>query len=317
LLATSAPYKRETDKLGPSQHQPTFLLTIIMQLLVFEDGAPVLQPTYATSDDEKLLYDGAKSFSRSKRSRIPAMITCGPQGYPGDEHKLEEKAKEEEIDLVIDCAPQNYAEEQKGEGEEEEAAAAEEEEYGSFLSLMESEIHEDNRYGMQRLMQLANSEFVNLKQNGTIAQALICGDYTSHYDCAERLRCVFLSFLSSKVLRLPALRVLASSIELIISLERTKPCDVNFSSRFWRATLETFANNLEDEEVERIEATLSIKCLRLLQTIDPPTINPFIRYSMLPYILNAHHLATIERDRVLQRESTKLLSLFGITPDEY
>jgi hypothetical protein len=284
-----------------------------MQLLVFEDGVPVLQPTYVTSDDENLRYDGAMSLFRSKRSRIPVMITCGPQGYPGEEHKLEEEEKEEEFDLVIDCAPQNYAEEQKG---EEEAAAEKEEEYGSFLLLMESEIHEDNRYGMQRLMQLANSEFVNLKQNGTIAKALICGDYTSNYDCAERLRGVFLSFLSSQVLRLPALRVLASSIELIISLERT-PCKVNFSTRFWRATFETFANILEDEEVERIEATLSIKCLRLLQTIDPTTINPFIRYSMLPYILNAHHIATIERDRVLQRESTKLLSLFGITPDEH
>lgn len=275
--------------------------------LVFEDGVALARPNYGA-------VDGFKPISNSAKRKIPSMITItpSPTGKNGDdldeckENEEHGEAKVADFDLVIDCA--SYENERKDEGKE-----VEEADYQSLLLLLESEIDEDSRNGMKWLVHLANSEFVNMTQQGTIAGALVYGDITTHGDSTERLRSVFLKYLCSKELRLPALRVLTSSIELIQGLQRTKIREVNLSSYFWTDAFEILANNLADEEIGRAGATLSIRCLRLLLSLDPNTVGPFLRYSMLPYFLNAHDTAAQEKDRRLGQESTTILSLLGIS----
>jgi hypothetical protein len=62
-----------------------------------------------------------------------------------------------------------------------------------FLDLMESNLFEDNRYGIERLIKLANSELVNSKKMGLIVQALICRDAGGRH--TEQFWATFLTYI--------------------------------------------------------------------------------------------------------------------------
>lgn len=209
-------------------------------------------------------------------------------------------------------------------------------EFLGFLNLLEI----DHAHGMERLIRLVNSELVNFKQENSIAESLVCGTELGCHSETERLRRILVACLSNSTfrryddgdwsqssdeysdltsmtgsvqgLRLPALRVLASCLELVAMLPNGKERHVNLSCPFWSDILGGLADSTEIVAESRAEATLSIKCIRLIHEVQPKMMEPFIRYSMLPFIVHANEMAHLEGDRMLLRETTKLLKSFNM-----
>eukprot|EP00526_Cylindrotheca_closterium_P014803 CAMPEP_0113644762 /NCGR_PEP_ID=MMETSP0017_2-20120614/23566_1 /TAXON_ID=2856 /ORGANISM="Cylindrotheca closterium" /LENGTH=274 /DNA_ID=CAMNT_0000556405 /DNA_START=56 /DNA_END=880 /DNA_ORIENTATION=+ /assembly_acc=CAM_ASM_000147 len=249
-------------------------------------------------------------YSKGRGDGIPSVIVCDPmKGLCAEEQKIgDEEEKVEEVQTVVECAAQAYNnEEHKSESVDGDSAK-----YSSLLMLLESDFGQDNQYGMQRLVTLANGEFVNSESKGSVAEALV---FDVDTDSAERLRCSFLRHLNSEVLRLAAFRVLASTLELAkMQMRGTNAIKLDFTSTYWRGLLEVLgAYNKEVEEIERAEATLSIKCLRVLLSLDQTsTIEYHIRNTLLSYIQTAYHQACEANDRRLQREAKGMLSSLEI-----
>lgn len=241
------------------------------------------------------------------------------------------------VPIAITCGAECHVEEQKHCDDDSL------DELRMCLALLESGLFEDNRYGMERLMKLVNSELVNSKRIGSVAHALVCGD--SGILETERLRNVFLAYFCESnichecqdtdtdsddststcsglaeyagrhlgALKLPALRILASALDLVVMMEKTEENLVDLSSIFWIRLLGSMAEMTEVVHSRRIEATLSIKCIRLLRSMQPNTIDPYVRYSLLPFVLHAHGFGTTRGDRMLVREAAKLLKPLGIS----
>ena len=264
--------------------------------LIFDGG--VLRISYS-NDEEKVDFDNGISYPsistqlKKKSTRpIPTEICCG-----GDGNIVEEEYKSQD----------NHND-------------AEEDNFECMLRLLESEFYNDNRDGMYQLMQRTNTELVDSsRHNDSIAQNLLLPDVltTTNNVCklatAARLRLSFLRFLASDSLRLPTLRVLLSTLELVQKTTGGDSSDkIDYSSQFWREILIIISKNLENKEIHKLEAALSIKCVRLLYTMDPTVIGPYVRYTLLPYIL---HIAQTQgkRNRLLMKETTRLIQPLGIT----
>lgn len=249
-------------------------------------------------------------YSKGRGEGIPSVIICDPtKGIYAEDQKIgDEQAAAEKYHTVVECNTQAYSnEEQKGESVDGDSAK-----YSSLLMLLESDFGQDNQYGMQRLVMLANTEFVNSEHKGSVAEALVFGVDT---DSAERLRLSFLRHLNSEGLRLAAFRVLASTLELVkMQMRGTNAIKLDFTSRHWRGLLEVLgAYNREVEEIERAEATLSIKCLRVLLSLDQTSaIESYIRNTFLSYIQTAYLQACDANDRRLQREAKGMLTSLDI-----
>jgi hypothetical protein len=254
-------------------------------------------------------------FPRRFRAAVPLVVSVLPESCCGDDEKL----GDDDLDSV--------------------------DEFMTCLDPMESNMFEDNRYGIERLIKLVNSELVNSKKTGSIAQALICGGAGDRHK--ERLRATFLTYIcttneksgdffdglldsdsdssrtSSELgschsdiggsfgftvtLKVPAMRILASSLELIASQYKLEGPRLDLSSKFWTMVLASLAQMMEIVNLRRIEATLSIKCIRLLRSMEPSTFDPFIRYSLMPFVVHAHEFGTSVGDQGLIRESKMLL----------
>ena len=216
----------------------------------------------------------------------------------------------------------------------------EEDNFGYMLKLLESEFYNDNRDGMYQLMQRANTELVDSsRHDDSIAQNLLLpddvppgrhaagkeqiintkdgsgGGRVYKLATAARLRFVFLRLIATESLRLPALRVLVSTLELVQKTSRGEKSSyydtIDYSSQFWRQILITITKNLENKDIHRLEAALSIKCLRLLYTMNPSVIGPYVRYTLLPYIL--HIVQTHgKHNRLFMQEATMLIQPLGI-----
>lgn len=192
---------------------------------------------------------------------------------------------------------------------------------GYFLTLLESESHEENRNGMFLLMQQVNTDLVESKRNESIAQILLLPDaadstkdkrHVYKLVTASRLRFAFLRFLASESLRLSALRVLVSSLQLV---EITNESDkIELSSHFWKHVLGIVSKNIQNREISVLEASFTIKCLRLLHSMDPERIEPYVRYSLLPYILHIVQKMG-PRNRFLMQQCKSLLTPLGVSVD--
>jgi len=248
-------------------------------------------------------------YPKGRGDGIPSFIVCDPtKGFCTEEQNVDDEVLNiEDVHAVVKYIPRaDNDEEHKSESVDGDSAK-----YSSLLMLLESDFAQDTQYGMQRLVTLANSEFVNSEYKGSVAEAIV---FNVDSDSAERLRSSFLRHLNSEVLRLAALRVLASTLELAKMHMRGKnTVEVDFASRHWGGLLTALARNTEVEEIERAEATLSIKCLRLLLSLDSTTtVDSYIRCSRLSYVEDSYRQASEANDRRLEREAKGMLSSLDI-----
>jgi len=258
------------------------------------------------------------------KSIIPSMITIGPSAPSSPLHRGGIDSKHSQDSQDDDNSLHSFQ---------------------TCLSLLESDYNRnDCRTGMERLIKTVNSELVNFKKEGTIAMALVCGVDLGCRSETERLRKVILACFSENAsafykrgissdsssasdsyenstltdsygclmdLKLPALRILASSLDLIAMLGPSVHSQVDLSSTFWMLILGSMSEATEVVAESRIEATLSIKCFRLLHQMQPKTMEPFIRYSLLPFLMHAYGFGKEHGDRMLVRETERLLKPLG------
>ena len=200
---------------------------------------------------------------------------------------------------------------------------------------------------MERLIAIVNSDLVNSKGIESVALALVCGAGTHKY--ADRLRRTYLTYLCDGdcslnaendfsdlsddsdcsrcsddqiessgrhmgALKLPAIRILVSSLELFSSVSNETNQKIDVTSTFWKHAIESMARMLESVNTKKVEVALSIKAIRILAKLEPQVILPMVRSSLLPFIANAKEFGRSNNCRILERESEKLLNEIIVKP---
>jgi hypothetical protein len=273
---------------------------------------------------------------RISRPRIPLVIKCGQSNSPPSSPLVQKKKSpikfrrgrqsHDDTDPKYEC-----------------------------LRLLESDLYEDNRMGIEQLMVIANRELVNSKTEGSIAEALIHPSDEDD-DFAKRIRAVFPTFFTDSFLhksfrrnkkfvknnntikdsetqesgstdetslysdlsnstgkryrrsmKLPALRVLVSSLELTSRKRSRKPLDV--TDGFWRCMLAYMTESLEVVHLDRVESSLCVKGLRLLHRADPVGFNSKMKDSIMPLVEQAQDHGRLDGEKMLIRECDRFLAV--------
>ncbi|KAL3893733.1 MAG: hypothetical protein SGARI_007973, partial [Bacillariaceae sp.] len=220
------------------------------------------------------------------------------------------------------------------------------------LRLIESDLYEDNRLGIEQLVVIVNRELVNSKTNGSIAEALICpsNNINDDDDFATRIRAVFPTFFTEdflqksfrntkkpvgaaatnnnskrdsetqesqstdetsfysdlsnstvrryrKSMKLPALRVFVSSLELM-SRKRKKQSLAACDDPFWKQMLFYISDSLHVMHLEPVESSLCVKALRHVYKLDPETLL-FHTQTITPLVQAAQEHGRLDGDRML------------------
>jgi len=105
--------------------------------------------------------------------------------------------------------------------------------------------------------------------------------------------------------KIPALRAFVSCLELVARSATTQTLDL--SHGFWQDMLAYLTESLEAINIEKIETALCVKGFRLLRTIDPQTLDPFLKESVLPFVSNAKEYGRSGGDKMLVRECDRFL----------
>ena len=166
-------------------------------------------------------------------------------------------------------------------------------------------------------------EFDCLDGNVEESLLLIDDDEEEEYDCDDeesqqqeqeqppQQQEVYPHGSNSGVLHLLALKVITSALYQIVEEEEHhlhKNRVINFQSDpFWIHIVETLHNNLEMNYSTKI-TWYTLKCWRLLYTLEPSTVGPYINFELMPYLLHLQsepqgttkHRLDIEASRLLK-----------------
>ena len=249
--------------------------------------------------------------------------------------------------MVITCTPMPFLDDEHQESlDDEDLTESGEELTGEELTELEicatylrSNRIDDNETGMKRLIGIVNRDLINSQNiEGTVAEMLVFEDNKTAF--AHEFRSLFLSFICdlpslifgdrdeedddgcssycsevedstgrhSGILKLPAFRILTSVLQLAASShENFESRTMNLNSIFWKAVFGAISQMLENLGTRMIEASLSLKCLRLLRSIDPKPVEATVRFSLLPHILQAQEYGAKIGNKMLMKESGLIL----------
>lgn len=105
-----------------------------------------------------------------------------------------------------------------------------------------------------------------------------------------------------------ALLILLYSLRTASTLSDPETRSIDFASPFWRRINQTLIDNTESNYSEGI-TTMTLSCLRLLHTLEPTIVEPFLRHLLLPYISFLREYGHQKELPIMQREASRLLSL--------
>jgi hypothetical protein len=103
-----------------------------------------------------------------------------------------------------------------------------------------------------------------------------------------------------------ALRVIVNCLEQILTIQQKDSKPINFSCVFWRNVTITLSHNLEMGHCADISG-YSLRCLRLLQTIEPDAVTPFLQYNLLPFLVSLKEYGDLHNYPMIQGEASRLL----------
>lgn len=86
-------------------------------------------------------------------------------------------------------------------------------------------------------------------------------------------------------LHAPSLKILADCMEELTRNESKAVSKIDYGSEFWKNFVQVLSRNIESSDRAEM-CYLSLKCLRLLSSLDGSAIIPVIRYTLLPFIMN-------------------------------
>ena len=200
----------------------------------------------------------------------------------------------------------------------------------SCVDLLSSDGIDQNRVGLQRLLLLT-------KLRHQVSYAMIFGGKEESID--GRLRTAWLPFLCDwrkdddddsvrsfesddddveenpmgkhwGALHNLALRVLVRALEQRISLNESSSEEefeqIDFSDDAWEKIISSLIHNIETCPRAEIVAQ-SLKCLRLLHTLEPVIVATFLRLTLLPYILHLRDYGKLHKFPMIESEASRLL----------
>jgi hypothetical protein len=117
-----------------------------------------------------------------------------------------------------------------------------------------------------------------------------------------------------------ALQVLSHALESVAyhqpssSRHSTSSLSIQFSALFWQRVLQALYYNLKVASRQPLEASLPIRCLRLLQTVEPSTtlesVAPVNQHRIYECLLSAHQYGR-QHSRSLEQETEELIGRLG------
>jgi hypothetical protein len=112
-------------------------------------------------------------------------------------------------------------------------------------------------------------------------------------------------------LHLLAIKALSNALESVARNDHSSRIPIDLSNLFWQTVLQSLYYNLEKAPRRPLEACLSTRCLRLLQTLEPSTLNMAPSQRRLQkYLLNAYQYGR-EHSRSLEQETEQLMGRLG------
>jgi hypothetical protein len=223
----------------------------------------------------------------------------------------------------------------------------------SSIDLLESEDLDENRLGMQRLV-LATKRVPTTPGDELVARALVYGG-TKEELREERLRDIFVTFLctvddedddddddddascfsddddsiysdgedgprgkSWDALHTLALQVVVNALEQILSTDTddTPTASViDFADSFWKQVVSTLIHNVELCHSREEVTMYSLKCLRLLHTLEPIVVKPLLRQTLMPYLLYLQDYG--QRFLMVESEASRLIKRAEIMSTRY
>jgi hypothetical protein len=195
--------------------------------------------------------------------------------------------------------------------------------------LLESNLEDQNRLGMESLMFLTDKAVVATTTALQVSRALVLGQGL----CAESLREELLfyfravksvddtrpnedeAFVCEEIHNVAAmhnlaLRALRNALKLIAGLDGINSGDIDLSSAFWKTILGSILYNITEAIRLPQEAALSTKCIALLEQIAHEDISCWIENNLLPALIKAYKFGKAH-NLELEQESGSLLRRFS------
>ncbi|KAG7345560.1 hypothetical protein IV203_033091 [Nitzschia inconspicua] len=204
------------------------------------------------------------------------------------------------------------------------------------LDLLASARHDCNRFGLEMLLVLVDSDLVGTTKAEEVAQALAFGIG----ELGSKIRKTFLSIIAlaspkskeaadgcdvedvslldcsltideeKQLLRLLSAKVLSSCLDIIMEREQDYLCNeanmLDLYSDFWSKTASFLLLQMDECAKRQHEAALAAKCFRILESLHPGSMIPWTDSMVVTKAIKAYKLGQ-QQHLFLEQESGKLL----------
>jgi Leu/Phe-tRNA-protein transferase len=198
--------------------------------------------------------------------------------------------------------------------------------------LLESNLEDQNRLGMESLLFLTDKAVVTATTALQVARAIVFGQGLYAESLRDELLFYFRAFKSEEdrddtwpnedeafnyeeshniaAMHNLALRVLGNALKLIAGLDGIDLEAIDLSSDFWNTVLYSILYNIKEAIRLPQEAALSTKCIALLEQIAHEDVSRWIENNLLPALIQAYKFGKAH-NLELEQESGSLLRRFS------
>jgi hypothetical protein len=123
-----------------------------------------------------------------------------------------------------------------------------------------------------------------------------------------------------------ALRVVVNALEQILSTTDDTDTDdgttaasisIDFADSFWKQVVSTLIHNVELCHNSEDVTMYSLKCLRLLHTLEPIVVKPLLQQTLMPYLLYLQDYGQREKFPMVESEASRLIKRAEIMTTRY
>jgi hypothetical protein len=104
-----------------------------------------------------------------------------------------------------------------------------------------------------------------------------------------------------------ALQIILSSLEKVSQTDDFESKSIDFSDPFWKSVVGSLINNIETDYSNEITTT-TLSCFRLLHTLEPVLVEPFLNQVLLPYLLHLRDYSDHYHLPLIHSEASRLLA---------
>jgi hypothetical protein len=220
----------------------------------------------------------------------------------------------------------------------------------AYATLLSSDDVDDNRTGLEKLLEASKSPRLLDTTNqihDLVSYAIVYGGEDGSVE--ELLRSCLLLFLCDDngndddfsvfsdydddrddddeaelrgknlgALHLLSLQLIARSLEKILASDYSdsEPESINFEDPFWANAVATLIHNIEMLPDADITGH-SLKCMRLLHSLEPILVKQMLQQSLMPYIIHLKEYGENQKLPMIESEASRLLKRAEIQATRY